>query len=348
MTKTHSLRIAIVAIATCVTALVGARVAQATPNFPGALSTHLASPRPECAICHNGGVTGRGTVTTPFGMSMRAAGLVAFDEGSLKTALDELAARNTDSLGDGTGDIDDLKAGRDPNVPDGPGAKNVSRDPPEVPGYGCGARVAPGVGILDPGASAALALVGMALLLLRSRRPRTERASGVRRALALVALGAIALAGCGHEPLEVAPHVDLQRFQGTWFEIAKLPRSTQADCTATTARYTLGADGDLVLQNECHLGQPSGPLKTHAMRAKVGDASEPAKLSLDIGGFYGEYWILEVGDDYEYAVVGTPSRASLWILARTRSLDPGTMRGIVDRATAKKFDASRLEYTKQL
>lgn len=165
--------------------------------------------------------------------------------------------------------------------------------------------------------------------------------------LALASAALLALAACGHDPLDVAPNVDLKRFQGKWYEIAKLPRSTQSDCTATVASYTLNASGGVDVRNECHVGSPTGTLKSVVMTAKVDDPGVPAKLSLDVGGFYGDYWILEVGDHYEYAVVGTPSRSYLWVLSRTPTLDPATTKGLLDRAAAKKFDTSRIEYTAQ-
>lgn len=163
-----------VAAAFAFVALVAPRVASATPNFPDAIATHLmlAAP-PQCAICHNGGITGRGTVTTPFGKSMRAHGLVAFDETSLVSALDQLASGKVDSLGDGTGDIDDLKAGRDPNVPDGDGGANVHVETPVVPAYGCGAHVAPVSpprDAADPWAVLGAVLAAAALVVSRRRR----------------------------------------------------------------------------------------------------------------------------------------------------------------------------------
>ncbi len=175
------------------------------------------------------------------------------------------------------------------------------------------------------------------------------------RILLTAALGAaglglvpLAVAGCGSDaPLAVANNVDLTQFQGAWYEIAKLPRPTQTDCYGTVAYYQRVASDAMHLVNECHVGSSTGPLKTVNMDAKVGDPSVPAKLALDIGGFYGDYWILEVGKNYEYAVVGHPSRAYLWILARTPSIDETTLKGVVDRAASAGFDTSRLEYTVQ-
>jgi len=83
------------------------------------------------------------------------------------------------------------------------------------------------------------------------------------------------------------------------------------------------------------------------MTATVMDATQPAKLALTVGGFSGDYWILEVGPTYDYAVVGHPSREYLWILSRTPTLGSATMQGIVDRAQGQLFDTARLEYTPQ-
>lgn len=159
-------------------------------------------------------------------------------------------------------------------------------------------------------------------------------------------LSAGAFACTSYEPLDVAPKVDLQKVQGQWYEIAKLPRATQADCAATKAYYALKADG-FTITNECHLGAPSGPLRSISMNAKVIDPAVPAKLALDIGAFYGDFWIIEVGESYEYVVVGHPSRAYFWIMSRTPTLDHDVLAGILERAQAKKFDVSKLEYTAQ-
>jgi len=159
-------------------------------------------------------------------------------------------------------------------------------------------------------------------------------------------LAVLALVACSNDPLDVAPNVDLGRFQGKWYEVAKLPRSTQSDCVGTTSFYTVSGS-NVDVRHECHLGSATGQLKSIAMSAKVDDPKVPAKMSLDVGGFYGDYWILDVGEHYEYAVVGTPSRSYLWILSRTPTLDGAVMKGILDRAQSKKFDTSRIEYTPQ-
>jgi apolipoprotein D and lipocalin family protein len=158
---------------------------------------------------------------------------------------------------------------------------------------------------------------------------------------------AFSAVGCGADPpLDVASNVDLGRFQGKWYEIARLPRETQTDCYGTTAFYSPGPSGGLQLVHQCNVGSNAGPLQTVAMTA-IPNASVPAKLTLDMGAYTGDYWILEVGANYEYAVVGHPSRSYLWILSRTPSLDATTVAGAIKRAQNNQFDTSHLQWTPQ-
>jgi hypothetical protein len=117
--------------------------ARATPNFPPAIQQHLSlAAEPHCAICHSDGDKGGlGTVTTPFGKNMRQRGLVPFDTNALKNALDEMSSRHVNSAGDCLDDIDELKAGRDPNVADPScldgGGGRITPTEGDGPSYGC-------------------------------------------------------------------------------------------------------------------------------------------------------------------------------------------------------------------
>jgi len=86
--------------------------------------------------------------------------------------------------------------------------------------------------------------------------------------------------------------------------------------------------------------------RVHA-RAVATDPDVPAKLSLDFGFAYGDYWIIELGDDYEYAVIGHPSRDYLWILARAPELEAELLSGITARARQRHFPVDLLDYTLQ-
>ena len=165
------------------------------------------------------------------------------------------------------------------------------------------------------------------------------------RSAMLALTGLLALA-CQSQPLDVA-QVDLQRMQGRWYEIAKLPRPSQRDCFGTTSDYVVVSPSELQVVNQCRKGSLEGPVERVAARAVATDPSTPAKLSLDFGFAYGDYWLIDVGPDYEYAVVGHPSRDYLWILSRERTLQQSTLDAVVARARASGFPVGILSYTQQ-
>jgi apolipoprotein D and lipocalin family protein len=164
--------------------------------------------------------------------------------------------------------------------------------------------------------------------------------------LVFALLAGTALLGCQESaPLPVADDVQLGRFQGRWYEIASLPRASQAGCTGTTADYSLTSERELLIVNECRQGALDGPLLRMAARAVVSDPEVPAKLSLDFGWGYGDYWILEVGPDYQYAVVGHPTRDYLWILSRAPTLSAQALDAALARAREQGFATALLRFT---
>jgi len=162
-------------------------------------------------------------------------------------------------------------------------------------------------------------------------------------ALALTAFGC----SSPNPPLDVAQSVELTRFQGAWFVVAHLSRSTQLDCVGTKAYYKLVDAANLEVVHECHVKTADGTANVSRVTAKVPDGAMPAKWTMNFGGHEGDYWILEVGDKYEYAVVGHPSRRYLWILSRTPKLDQAVLDGILARTRDKQFPVDKLEYTPQ-
>jgi apolipoprotein D and lipocalin family protein len=150
-------------------------------------------------------------------------------------------------------------------------------------------------------------------------------------------------------PLPTVAHVDLSRYLGTWYEIANFPQSFQRGCTATTATYTLRADGDIDVLNRCRKGAVDGEEKSALGRARVVDRATNAKLEVSFfRPFWGDYWIIDLSDDYSYAVVGHPGRDYLWILARTPTMTEATYQSIVTRLQAQGYEASRLVRTLQV
>ncbi len=170
----------------------------------------------------------------------------------------------------------------------------------------------------------------------------------MNRARVLALCSALCLAfgaGC-YAPLDVAPSVDTTQLGGTWYEIAHLPRATQDGCSGTTATYTpLSDDSHFSVVHQCTLRD--GSLLTSNATLYVLDQSNTAKLGIDLGGFIGDYWILEVASDYRYVVVGHPSRDYLWILSRDKHLAQVDLDAVLAHAKVEGFDTSTLEYTNQ-
>ncbi len=149
-------------------------------------------------------------------------------------------------------------------------------------------------------------------------------------------------------PLRTVEHVDLQRYLGTWYEIASFPQRFQRDCTATRATYSLRKDGGIDVVNSCRKDSIDGPEKSVTGRARVVDRATNAKLEVSFfRPFWGDYWILDLGPRYEYAVVGHPSRDYLWILSREPSMDPAVYERLVERLAAAGYETARLSRTVQ-
>jgi len=133
-----------------------------------------------------------------------------------------------------------------------------------------------------------------------------------------------ALTGKTLPPLQTVPRVDMQRYMGTWYEIASFPQRFQKGCVATRATYSLREDGMVDVLNECRRNSLNGAWRKVQGRARIVDGSTNSKLEVSFVGpllgdfwlFWGQYWILDLGKNYEYAVVGHPSRKYLWILSR--------------------------------
>jgi len=164
-------------------------------------------------------------------------------------------------------------------------------------------------------------------------------------------LGSILLvAGCHRwgrpaaPPLAVVPGVDLSRYVGTWYEIAKYPNRFQRGCVGATAEYALAPDGKRVdVVNRCREIE-SGKERSVRGKARVVDPATNAKLSVTFfWPFSGDYWILALGAEYEYGVVGTPDRKYLWFLARTPTIGDELYGHLVDLARERGFDPARIE-----
>ncbi len=138
--------------------------------------------------------------------------------------------------------------------------------------------------------------------------------------------------------LMTVEQVDLNRYLGQWYEIARYPNGFQKNCLESSAYYSLRDDGDIEVVNRCK-DTRDGTLRQAKGHAWVVDSSSNAKLKVSFfWPFRGDYWIIELGREYEYAVVGTPNRKYFWILSRTRSMDDSLYQAILERARQQGFD----------
>lgn len=149
-------------------------------------------------------------------------------------------------------------------------------------------------------------------------------------------------------PLETVAHVDLDRYLGQWYEIARFDAPFQQGCVASRATYTLNQDETIQVLNECRDKTLDGKLRVAKGVAWVVDPVSNAKLKVQFfWPFKGDYWIIELGKDYEYSVVSEPKRNFLWILSRTPHMDSKVYESIIANLTHLEFDVSRLIKTPQ-
>jgi len=137
----------------------------------------------------------------------------------------------------------------------------------------------------------------------------------------------------------VVQSVDLNRYAGVWFEIARLPNPFEKNLKCITATYTLREDGRItVLNRGRRISDPAEASSSEGL-AWVPDKNVPAKLKVRFfWPFSGNYWIIHLDKDYRYVLVGDPSFKYLWILCREKSMDEATYKMLLDRAVIEGFD----------
>jgi apolipoprotein D and lipocalin family protein len=163
--------------------------------------------------------------------------------------------------------------------------------------------------------------------------------------LLLLASSAPALA---QRPLKAVPELDLERYSGTWHEIARLPMYFQRKCARdVTATYTLRDDGDVTVSNAC-VREDGVRMQSDGVARMAG--SDPAKLEVRFApawlsflpGVWADYWVLAIDADYQWAIVGEPDRKYLWILSRQPTMDAKTLEALKARARTMEYDLAEL------
>jgi apolipoprotein D and lipocalin family protein len=170
----------------------------------------------------------------------------------------------------------------------------------------------------------------------------------------LLLLGTAVPANPSPSEVRTVPRVDLQKYVGVWYEIARYPNRFQKQCDANvSAEYSILPDGRIRVVNRCR--KADGSRSEAAGVARVVDRATNARLKvrfapawLSVLPFvWGDYWIIGLAEDYSYAVVGTPDRSYLWVLSRAPLLDESAWRAALDAVRRNGFDESRLTKTRQ-
>lgn len=142
--------------------------------------------------------------------------------------------------------------------------------------------------------------------------------------------------------------LELNRYLGTWYEIARFPHSFEKTLQGVTATYSLREDGKIKVLNQGYEGSINGPLKTAVGKAKVPDPSKPSRLKVSFFlFFYADYLVMELDPDYRWALVGSKTDNFLWILSRTPQMDPAVYDKLVANAKKRGYDVSKLTKVQQ-
>lgn len=145
--------------------------------------------------------------------------------------------------------------------------------------------------------------------------------------------------------------VDVEKYTGVWYEISSIPQPFSVGCLCTTAEYQIISSDKISVFNRCILNRPTGPENTILGEAKVVPNSGNAKLQVNFFGSADNvgapYWIVALADDYSYAVVSDPLKATLWVLSRTPQMDEALYGSIIKDLKSRKFPTARLKKTRQ-
>jgi apolipoprotein D and lipocalin family protein len=165
---------------------------------------------------------------------------------------------------------------------------------------------------------------------------------------AAAALGLTACSESGYrdtsQPMDVVANLDVERYLGKWYGIARFPNRFERGCEGVTAEYAMRDDGKIQVVNTCRKGSPDGPVE---VAEGVATVVAPGKLEVTFVPWLpfakGDYWVLFVDPDYTVAVVGEPKGRTGWILAR----DPALAKAKYDKAVSVMetmgYDTSQLQ-----
>jgi apolipoprotein D and lipocalin family protein len=172
---------------------------------------------------------------------------------------------------------------------------------------------------------------------------------------AALALAALWLTACAQKPQgesmapRTADHVDLKRYQGTWYELARMPMFFQRNCAQSEAHYKLKDDGTVAVTNRCRTLKGQWEEANGTASPQVEGKTDKLWVVFDNwfsrllpGVAKGNYWVLYVSDDYKLALVGNPNRKYLWLLSRTAHVSDSVRKDLLTKAQQQGYDTTKL------
>lgn len=146
----------------------------------------------------------------------------------------------------------------------------------------------------------------------------------------------------------VVQQLDLERYLGTWYEIARYDHSFEKGLEGVTANYSMREDGKIKVINSGYKGGLDGKKSIAEGKAKIPNPQEPSKLKVSFFWiFYGDYFVMELDENYQWAVIGSKTDKYLWILSRTPQMEPDIYNDLLKRLKKRGYDISKLILVKQ-
>jgi apolipoprotein D and lipocalin family protein len=141
----------------------------------------------------------------------------------------------------------------------------------------------------------------------------------------------------------VVKEFEIEKYLGTWYEIARFDHSFERDLAGVTATYSFREDGKIKVVNSGYKGSLNGPKSDITGKAKIPNPAVPSKLKVSFFlFFYGDYYVLELDREYQWAAVGSSSDKFLWILSRSPQMDENLYTDITNKLAARGYDTSKL------
>ena len=141
----------------------------------------------------------------------------------------------------------------------------------------------------------------------------------------------------------VVKELEIEKYLGTWYEIARYDHRFERNLVGVSATYSFRPDGKIKVVNAGYKGSLDGPRSEAIGKAKIPDPQVPSKLKVSFFWFfYGDYWVLELEENYQWALVGSDKDNYLWILSRTPQMEDDLYQKLLNKLYSRGYDVKKL------